>query len=58
MLERFKEMLREFVEDDELFDLVAQGLKKSHNALIKAGFTEDQATQIVAHQGTGVSGKS
>lgn len=47
-------MVRMMVEDDELFDLTAQLLKKSHTALIKAGFTEEQATTIVAGQGTGI----
>lgn len=37
--------------DDEVFDLVAQIIKKSHASLIRAGFTEEQATVIVAHQG-------
>lgn len=54
MLEQLKEMVRMMVEDDELFDLTAQLLKKSHSALIKAGFTEEQATTIVAGQGTGI----
>ena len=56
MLEQLKEMLKEVVADDELFDLMAQGLKKAHGALIKAGFTEEQATQIVAHQGMSIKG--
>lgn len=54
MLEQIKELLREFIADGEVFDLVAQGLKKSHEALIKAGFTEAQATQVIAGQGMGL----
>jgi hypothetical protein len=53
MLKEFKEILREFVADDELFELTAQIMKKSHTALVKAGFTKEQATQIVASQGIG-----
>ena len=56
MLEQLKKKLREVVADDELFELVAQGLKKTHSSLVKAGFTEEQATQIVAHQGMSVKG--
>lgn len=55
MLEETKDMVRMMVEDDELFDLIAQLLKKSHAALIKAGFTEKQATAIVAGKGTSVN---
>jgi hypothetical protein len=54
MLKQLKEMLKEVVADDELFDLIAQYHRKAHKALIKAGFTKEQATQIVAHQGVGV----
>ena len=36
--------------DDEVFDLRAQILKKSHASLIRVGFTEEQAIVIVAHQ--------
>ena len=54
MLEQLKEMLSEVIADDELFDLIAQGPKKMHSSLIKAGFTEGQATIIVAHQGTSI----
>lgn len=49
-----KAMMRMILEDDELFELSALLLKKSHSALVKAGFTEDQATVIVAGQGTGI----
>jgi hypothetical protein len=40
-------MLRGINESPEFFDLLAGMLKKLHQALIKAGFTDDQATQIV-----------
>jgi hypothetical protein len=56
MLEQIKGMLREMVADDELFAIMAQGYKKAYDALIKAGFTEEQAMQIVANQGMGVKG--
>jgi hypothetical protein len=55
MLGHLKEELREIIGDDELFGLLAQGHKKFLDALIKAGFTEEQATQIVAGQGMGLT---
>jgi len=52
MIERIIDMLREMEECDELFfDISARLLKKNFDALVKAGFTEDQATRIVAGQG-------
>jgi len=57
MLKQLKEMLRLMIEDDEIFNLAAQLLRKSHSALIGAGFTEEQATTIVAGQGTGIQAR-
>lgn len=54
MLEQLKEMLKEVATDDELFELMAKTMKKLHGALVKEGFTNEQATQIVASQGMGV----
>lgn len=42
------------LEDDELLDLNAQLLLKTHTSLRKAGFTDEQATAIIAGQGTGM----
>ena len=39
---------------DDFYDAVAAATKKQFDALVKAGFTEDQATRIVA----GMSSKS
>ena len=41
-------LLRAIGKSDELFYTLADMLKKFHDALMKAGFTEEQATQIVA----------
>jgi hypothetical protein len=54
MLEMLKEILQAIVADDEIFDLNAKAMRKMHQALVKNGFTEEQATQIVASQGHGI----
>jgi len=51
MFEELKEMIREMINDDELLDLGAQLLWKSHSALKRAGFTEEQADAIIAGKG-------
>lgn len=56
-MDELKEMLREMLKEDELFDLGAQLLKKTYDSLIKTGFTEEQATQIVAGQGLAIKGQ-
>lgn len=53
MLEQLKEMLRAMGDDPELFPLMAQTMKKGYDALVAAGFTEEQATRIIAGQGMG-----
>jgi len=54
MLEMLLEFLREIEKRDEFFDLMARVHKKSFDAMVKAGFTEDQAIRIIAGQGTGI----
>lgn len=54
MIERLIELLKEVEENDEFFDLMAHLIKKMYDALIKAGFTEEQAIKIVAGQGAGL----
>lgn len=54
MVEQLVEVMREMEKNDELFNIMARMMKKMYNALINAGFTEDQATKIVAAQGSGV----
>ena len=54
-IKELKEVSVLVLEDDEIFKLAAQTLKKSHSALRDAGFTEEQATTIVARQGSFVN---
>ncbi|KKR48950.1 MAG: hypothetical protein UT86_C0002G0125 [Candidatus Magasanikbacteria bacterium GW2011_GWC2_40_17] len=53
MVEDLLEVLKEVVESDELFEVLARATKKAYDAMVKAGFTEEQATRIVAGQGVG-----
>jgi hypothetical protein len=54
MVERLLEMMREVMENDEFFELQANMIKKFYDALVTAGFTEEQALKIVAGQGIGL----
>jgi hypothetical protein len=53
-IEGLKDLQRTLLEDDEIFSLGAQMVFKMYQALITAGFTEEQAIKIVAVQGSGV----
>jgi hypothetical protein len=55
--EATKQILKHFLGESELFTLHAQMLKKTYDALVRAGFTPKQAIQIVAHQGSAVQTK-
>jgi hypothetical protein len=54
MVEGMKLMLRTITEDDDIFKLGAQMMKKTFDAHLEVGFTEDQAIKVVAGQGGGV----
>jgi hypothetical protein len=49
--EALLEILRNLGDNDEVFELRARSKKKMFDALVKAGFTEDQAIRIVAGMG-------
>jgi len=55
MIEQFLEMLNSVEKSDEFFKVSASIAKKSFDAYVKAGFTEDQAMQIIVHQGLGLN---
>ena len=48
VVEMILHMLKQLNESDEFFDVVASMMKKLYDALLREGFTEDQAVQIVA----------
>ena len=43
--------LRQILKEDELFELSAKTLKKSLDAIIKEGFTREEAMQILVQHG-------
>ncbi|MDB5194642.1 MAG: hypothetical protein JWN50_656 [Parcubacteria group bacterium] len=58
IVEQLTELLETMLKKDQIFKLGAQFSKKSYDALIEAGFTPEQAIQIVANQKSPVSAKS
>ncbi|MFA6090090.1 MAG: hypothetical protein WC755_09615 [Candidatus Woesearchaeota archaeon] len=44
--------MRTIEQNDELYTLAASMVRKSYEALIKAGFTKDQAIKIMAGHGS------
>jgi O-methyltransferase involved in polyketide biosynthesis len=48
MIKMILAMLKQLNENDEFFEVVASMMKKLYDALLEAGFTKQQATQIVA----------
>ena len=52
MLEQMKELLRTMLKDKELFDLMAKVNRTYFEALIKQGFSQAEAVEICARQGT------
>jgi hypothetical protein len=49
--QQLTDTLRLFANNEELFDSLASIYRKTFLALTKAGFTEEQAMQIVSRQG-------
>lgn len=56
MLEELVTMWKELVANDEFFQAQAMGYKKLFDELVKQGFTEEQALQIISTKGIGFTG--
>ncbi len=52
VIEELVSMLEAFTEDSRVFDAMAKSSKRFYDALIKAGFSKEEAIEIVAHQGS------
>ena len=57
-LNKLKDTAKVLLEDDEFFEIQAKALRKFHEALIKAGFTSEQAVTITAGKGIGITNTS
>lgn len=55
MLDEIKTMFTKILEDDEFFQKYAALLKKSFDAMVAAGFTRDEAIELLKTQGTGLN---
>jgi hypothetical protein len=55
-IDELVEMMEEFLKKDKLFEMGAKMIKKSVDAMEKAGFTRKEAIQIIAVQGSIVKG--
>ncbi len=53
MIEQLKELMKEFLEDEEIFPMIAKAMMQMKRELIIAGFTEDQAMQMLVAHGFG-----
>lgn len=53
MIKNLLEMLKELNANQELWDTIAATYKNAYDALIRSGFTPDQAITILSRQGTG-----
>lgn len=49
MIDQVNEILEAMMNDDRIFPNIAKMMKQLYDELIKVGFTEDQAAQIVAN---------
>ena len=50
MLEQLKEMMKEMLKDKEFFELMAKVNRAYFEALVKQGFTREEAIEIASRQ--------
>jgi hypothetical protein len=53
MIEQLKELMKEFLEDEEIFPMIAKAMMRMKRELVIAGFTEEQAMQMLVAHGFG-----
>lgn len=49
MMDQLSDMLEVMNEHDRLFPMIAKTMRRLYNELIAAGFSEEEATRIVAN---------
>jgi hypothetical protein len=49
-----KSMLKKTANDEEFYDSIAKNYKNMFNSLIKQGFNELQAMELIKNQGTNI----
>ncbi len=54
MFDQLEGMMEEIMKRDSLFETLGKAYKKTLDSLIAAGFTREEAVQIIANQGMGM----
>lgn len=49
MLDQVNEIMESMINDDRFFKNISVMMRKLYDSLVAEGFTEDQATQIIAN---------
>ena len=55
MLDEMKETIEEIANNDGLWNAIAKCLRAQHDAMVRAGFTPEQAMEYLKVQGLAVS---
>lgn len=58
MIEELVELMKSIEANEEFFEVLARLMRKMYDALVKAGFSPEEAVKIVASQGTGLKTNS
>lgn len=54
MIDELLQALKELNSNQEIWDAIATTYRNAYDALIRAGFSSDQAMTIISRQGAGV----